>query len=160
LTKEDKLAIIERYDSNREQILNILLDMQYASEDGFIDQETAEFVADRLGISETRIWEIISFYSLLKEKREARYVLEICDSTPCHFTEERTVADTLEKLLAVKENETTADGLFLYEKTSCVGNCDNTPFIKIKDKFFNQLDEAAITNLLSDLRAGKYSQEL
>ena len=160
LTRDEKLAIIERYDCNREQVLNILLDIQYASDDGYIDQETAEFVADRLGVSETRIWELVSFYSLLKEKKEARYVLQICDSTPCHFTEEHMVADTLEKILSVHENEATADGLFLFEKTSCVGNCENTPFIKIKEKVFNHLSENDIVRLIDDLKAGKYSQVL
>lgn len=156
LTINEKNEIIDRYQANPEQTLNILVDLQFASTDGYIDQKTAQLVAKRVGVTETRIYELISFYAILKEKTQARYVLKICNSAPCRFSGEPLVSRSLKEILGVNENEMTADGLFLYHGIPCVGACAQSPFIKIKDRVFPNLTAQQIVQLISDLRAGRY----
>jgi len=156
ITIKEKNEIIDRYHANPEQTLNILVDLQYASTDGYIDQATAQFVAKRLGVTETRIYEMISFYAILKEESQARYVLKICNSAPCHFSGEPLVSRSLKEILGVNENEITDDGMFLYHGIPCAGACFQSPFIKVKDRVFQNLTAEQISQLISDLRAGRY----
>lgn len=156
LAQDRKMEIIEHYHRNPEQVLNILVDMQFESRDGYIDQETARLVANELGVTETRIFEEISFYSILKDKPQARYVLKICDSVPCHFTDGSVVRDSLKELLGVDEYELTPDGQFMFHGVPCMGVCEQAPVIKIKDQVFANLDYGKIKTLIEDLRAGKY----
>lgn len=158
LPVEEKIAIIKHYDANPEQALNILVDLQFASTDGYIDQETAKLVADYLGMTETRIYELISFYAILKEKPQARYVLKICNSSPCHFSGERVVSTGLKQILDVNENETTKDGMFMYHGIPCVGACAQAPFVKIKERVFANLTFESLEQLILDLRAGRYPE--
>lgn len=158
ITDQEKIEIINRYHANPEQALNILVDLQYASADGYIDQPTAQLVASHLGVTETRIYEMVSFYAILKEKPYARYVLKFCQSAPCYFSGERGISRTLKEILGVNENEITTDGQFMYHGIPCVGACAQTPFIKIKDRVFPNLTTAKIEQLVDDLRADRYPE--
>lgn len=158
ITTDEKIAIINRYHANPEQALNILIDLQFTSSDGYIDQATAQLVAEHLGVTETRIYEMVSFYAILKEEPQARYVMKICNSAPCHFSGEQIVSHELEELLDIQEDQMTNDGMFMYHSIPCVGACAQAPFIKIKDRVFANLTADDIAQLISDLRAGRYPE--
>lgn len=153
--KEAKLSIIHKDGGKQENILEILIDLQFASKEGYIDEETAALVADELHMTETRVYEIVSFYAMLKEKPQAKFVLKVCNSSPCHFSRSDEVISSLEKRLGVPIGKTTDDGLFAYHYIPCVGACGIGPVIKIKDTVFGSLDDEKITSLIDDLRNGK-----
>jgi len=134
--------------------LGILIDLQFASEEGCIDKETAAMVAEELHMTETRVYEIVGYYAMLKDKPQAKYVLKICNSSPCHFSRSEEVCLTLEKKLGVPMGKTTDDGLFAYHYIPCVGACDIGPVIKIKDTVFGNLNDEIISALIDDLRRG------
>ncbi|WP_333647479.1 NADH-quinone oxidoreductase subunit NuoE family protein [Lacrimispora sp.] len=153
--REEKLRIIRQDRKKQENILEILIDLQFASEDGYIDQETAALVAKELHMTETRVYEIVSYYAMLKDKPQAKYVLKICNSSPCHFSRSEEVALSLEKKLGVPMGKTTDDGLFAYHYIPCVGACDIGPVIKIKDTVFGNLSDEKVSSLIDDLRRDK-----
>lgn len=156
LSVDRKMEIIDYYNKNPEQILNMLVDMQFESTDGYIDQQTARFVAEELKITETRIYEMITFYSILKEIPQARYVIKICNSAPCQFSGGNFIRNALKEILGTEENETTDDGLFMYHGIPCFGACAQDPMIKIKDRVFANLSIPKLQTLIIDLKAGKY----
>lgn len=153
LTFEEKMEIIKKYKRNKEDILSILTDLQFASPGGYIDEDTAALVAKELGMTETRVYEVISYYAMLKDKPQAKYVFKICNSSPCHFSKSEMVAAALEKKLGVPIGEPTKDGMFAYHYIPCVGACDIGPVIKIKDTVFGNLNESKIHSLVEDLKA-------
>ena len=66
------------------------------------------------------------------------------------------VADVLETILEVPENQPTPDGLFMYHSIPCIGACDLGPVIKIKDTVFSQLTEEKIYQLIQHLQNDCY----
>lgn len=154
LSKEKIQTIIQKEGRDPENILSILIDIQFASPNGYVDQEVAQIVADEVGLTETRVYELLSYYAMLKVKPQAQYVLKVCNSSPCHFNDSESIANTLHEKLGVQIGETTTDGVFAYHYIPCVGACDIGPVIKIKDTVFGNLTEESIGNLLDDLRTG------
>lgn len=152
--RNEMLKIIHQDGGEQENILEILIDLQFSSEEGYIDGETAALVAQELHMTETRVYEIVSYYAMLKEKPQAKFVLKVCNSSPCHFSRSREVAISLEKKLGVPIGKTTDDGLFAYHYIPCVGACDIGPVVKIKDTIFGNLDDHKISSLIDDLRNG------
>lgn len=152
LTLEEKMEIIRKYKRNKEDILSILTDLQFASPSGYLDEDTAALVAEELGMTKTRVYEVISYYAMLKDKPQAKYVLKICNSSPCHFSKSKMVVEALEKKLGVSIGETTEDGMFAYHYIPCVGACDIGPVIKIKDTVFGNLNESKVQSLIEDLK--------
>ena len=112
----------------------------------------------RSGMNPTRVYDIITFYAMLKTEPKARYVLKVCNSTPCHFSRSEEIAQILKEELGVGIGETTEDGVFAYHYIPCVGACDIGPVIKVKDTVYGNLDRRKIRQLLADLRSGKRNQ--
>jgi len=155
LSAEKRQQIIDKKRSGgQERILEILLDMQFASEGGYIDKETADIVAKELGLSKTRVYEIVSYYAMLRDKPHAKYVLGVCNSSPCHFSKSEEIAAKLEKILGVKPAVPTADGMFMYYYIPCVGACNRGPVIKLRDNVFGNLTDEKIETLIKGLKEG------
>lgn len=152
--RDEKLKIIRQDGGKQENILEILIDLQFDSEEGYIDDETAALVAEELHMTESRVYEIVSYYAMLKEKPQAKFVLKVCNSSPCHFSRSKEVAISLEKKLGVPMGKTTEDGLFAYHYIPCVGACEIGPVVKVKDTVFGNLDDDKISSLIDDLRSG------
>lgn len=152
LTTEQKLEIIRRNGASKEQLLRILLELQNHSEQSYIDEETAKLVASEVGMSFAKIYEVLSFYAMLETKPTARFVIEICNSTPCHYAKSQWIADFLEEILGVKMGEVTKDGMFAFHFTSCMGACDIGPVMKIKDVIYGHLTKDKVVEILEDLK--------
>lgn len=158
VSHEETLEIIRKNGNSQKDVLSILLELQYASPQGYIDRETAGLVGRELGITETKMYEIITFYSMLKEKPQAKHVLKICNSSPCHFSKSQEIINVLEEELEIKIGEISKDGMFAFHYIPCVGACDIGPVIKIKDTLHGNLDSSKIKHLIEDLRSGKIEQ--
>lgn len=153
--RNEKLRIIHQGGGAQENILEILIDLQFASEEGYIDEETAALAAQELHMTESRVYEIVSYYAMLKEKPQAKFTLKVCNSSPCHFSRSEEIVLSLEKKLGVPIGKTTDDGLFAYHYIPCVGACDIGPVIKIRDTVFGNLDDDKISSLIDNLQSGE-----
>jgi len=151
----DKVAIIGQNGGRPESILNILLALQAACDQGYVDQETMALVAHELNMTQTRVFEIASFYSMINTVPQAKYVLGMCGSTPCFFSGATDLAGWLAAELQVGPGEITADGMFSYESVSCFGACDVGPALKVGDVVYGHLDAAKTKQLIDQLRDRK-----
>lgn len=153
ITLERIKQVIRKNGGRKENILGMLLDLQKEAYEGYVDAETAQHLAKELGLTETRVFELLTYYAMLQTKPQAKHVLMVCTSPPCHFTKTNEVAALLEAKLGVGPGKQTEDGLFCWHYTACVGACDIGPVIKVGDEVFGNLNEAAIDALLEKLRA-------
>lgn len=152
MTIEEKKEIIYSNGANTEQVLKILLELQDKSDKSYIDEETAKLVADEVGLSLTEIYNLLTFYAMLETKPMGKYIIEICNSTPCYYTKSTEVAEIIEKELGIKVGETTEDGLYSLVYTPCVGACDIGPVIKIKSEIYGNLTEDRIKSIIANLK--------
>ena len=153
MTADEKRQIIRDLGGNTEHLLAILLELQRASEHSCIDRATAEIVAEEVGLTPAKIWDVITFYAMLNDKPAGKYVLEVCNSTPCHYSRSDEIADILKAELGIGMGETTPDGMFTLRFTPCVGMCEIGPVIKVKDEVYGNLTPEKIKALLADLRS-------
>ncbi len=66
----------------------------------------------------------------------------------------REIVQTLKELLGVQFGETTKDGLFTLETTSCLGLCGVAPVIMINDQYYGDLTPKKVKELIENLRSG------
>lgn len=152
-TQEQTLEIIRRHGAKQDKLHAILLDIQDASGQNYIGKEAAAAVAQALGMSRAKIYEVLTFYSMLHTTPQAKYIIEVCSSTPCYFTKSKVIVDALEKELSVKEGQATKDGLFIFYRVQCFGACDVGPAVKVNHQVYGPLDtEEKVAALLQQLR--------
>jgi len=64
----------------------------------------------------------------------------------------QTIFEAIESKLGVKVGETTDDGLFTLEGTSCLGICGVAPAMMINEEAYGNLNEAKIYEILSQIQ--------
>jgi NADH-quinone oxidoreductase subunit E len=66
------------------------------------------------------------------------------------------VVAELEGLLGIKMGQTTEDGMFTLEYTSCIGCCEMAPAMQIGETVYGNLTPEKIASIIGELRrAGK-----
>jgi len=154
LKKNDVIKILESYGKNPQQLIAVLLDIQAASGKNYVDQKWAELASGVLNVPLSKVYEVLTFYAMFSTKKRGEYVIEICQSTPCHFSKAEETVKWFEAAAGIKMGETTIDGKLTLSHTSCIGACDIGPAVKIGDDVFGDLTEEKARSLVNYCREG------
>ena len=150
---DETMAVVEKHGARQDKLHAILLDLQDASGMNYISPEVAAVVAEALKMTPAKLYEVLTFYSMLHTTPQAKYLIEVCTSTPCYFTKARVVVDALEQELGVKAGVATEDGLFIFYPVQCFGACDVGPAVKVNHVVYGPLDtREKVAALLRELR--------
>ncbi|MGB9920820.1 MAG: NADH-quinone oxidoreductase subunit NuoE [Moorellales bacterium] len=116
---------------------------------GWISEEAMVEVAQGLGIHPSQVYGVATFYTLFATRPKGRHVIRVCASAPCHVPGGAAVLEALKKALGVGVGETTPDGKFTLELTSCIGVCGVAPAIMIDDQVYGNLKPEDIGAILA-----------
>ena len=153
---DETMAVVNRHGAKQDKLHAILLDLQDASGMNYISPEVSAVVADALKMTPAKLYEVLTFYSMLHSTPQAKYLIEVCTSTPCYFTKSKVIVDALEQELGVKEGVPTADGLFVFHCVQCFGACDMGPAVKVNHQVYGPLDTGEkVAALLAELRSAE-----
>jgi len=158
LVKVDLDKVKEIVEKVKEETLeegDILINILHAIQDyynNFVPPEAAEEVAKLLNIPVSRVYEVLSFYSMFSVKPRGKYVIRVCKSLPCHVTGGREVMEAIKKKLGIDIGQTTEDGLFTLETTSCLGLCGVAPVMMINDQSFGNLTPEKVEEIIDRFR--------
>ena len=144
--------IIKKHGNKRENLLQILHDIQNQSYQNYISKENIKTLSEEMKIPVSDIKGTASFYSMYCFIPRGKYIIRICESPPCHILGAQTIFDAVEKKLGIKVGETTKDGLFTLEATSCLGICGVAPAMMINDEAYGNLDEKKINEILEQIQ--------
>ena len=144
--------VLETHDYDYTQIVGILPEVQDLNERHYIPEPVAYYIAYRLDMRVTNVYDIINFYSELSDKPRAKYPIQVCSSIACRVNDSASLAATLKDILSIDFGETTYDGRFTLEKVTCFGACDRAPAVRINGHVYDHLDSRAkIEHLLASL---------
>jgi len=146
--------VVSTHDNDPTQIVGILLEVQDLNEMHYVPEPVAYYLAEKLDLPITQIFDCLNFYAQLSSTPRAKYPIQICNSPACRVNDTSSdfLLETFEKLLDIKLGETTYDGRFTIETTSCYGACDRAPSVRINGRIYDHLDsETKIKELLRSL---------
>lgn len=146
----DSEAIIRHFDPSAENLLSILHDLQDAQEQHYLTDRDLRRTADYLGLPFGFVHGVATFYTMFSLKPRGRYIIRICQSPPCHLLGATTVVRELMRLLGVEFGQTTPDGLFTLEMSSCLGVCGVAPAMMINDEVYGNLTPERIQEILAE----------
>ena len=144
LTADGKAAIdriIAEHNGDATQLVGILLSVQAAEERKYISRPAAAYIAKKLGLKITQLYDVITFYSALHDRPRAKYPLEICSSAPCRVNDSDSLLDILKDILGIDLDEVTYDGRFTIQKTPCFGACDVAPAVRVNGVVYGKLTD-------------------
>ena len=139
--------IMEKYREEKTPLLSILQEIQEKWR--YLPGDVLGYVSQKLDIPSSVVWGVATFYSFLETEPVGEYVVRVCRSAPCHVNGSLDVLKTLQKELGIKEGETSRDGRFTLETTSCLGVCGVAPAMMINDVTYGNLSEDRIREILA-----------
>lgn len=136
----------------RDMLINALHQIQNRF-GNYIPVEAAKVVAEELNVAESKVYEVLTFYTMFSTKPRGKYVIRVCVNLPCHVTGGRQIVEALKETLGVDFDQTTKDGLFTLERTSCLGLCGVAPVVMVNDEYYGDLTPKKVKEIIENLRA-------
>jgi len=147
---------IRRYPEGRQaSAVLALLDLAQRQSSGWLPRAAIERVAAILQMAPIRVYEVATFYEMFNLEPVGQHVVRVCTTTPCMLQGAGEVLAACKDELGVEVRGTTDDGKFTLQEFECLGACVNAPIVWIDDDFYEDLDGAAIRDILKRLRIGE-----
>ena len=144
----DRIAeVLHKHKQDPRYLLAILLDIQESEK--CISIEAMRATAEYLGISESRVYAVVTFYRTLSRKKKGRRTIRVCTGTASHLRGSAAVLQELEKQLAVKSGGVTEDGEYTLETVNCVGACALAPVVTSGENSFGRMKPSKAAELLA-----------
>lgn len=101
---------------------------------GFLPRHVQIKIAEGLGVAQTEVFSVASFYSHFSFKPKGKYQTCICMGTACYVKGAPQILEKIEKHLGIEAGDTTDDGLFSLESVRCLGACGLGPVMTINNE--------------------------
>jgi len=144
--------IVYKYGNKRENLIQILHEIQDADPQNYISKENLIRLSEIMNIPVSDITGTASFYTMFSFQPRGKYIIRVCGSPPCHIMGAETIFEVISKELKIAKGETTSDGLFTLEETSCLGVCAVAPAIMINDTVYGYLTVERVKEILAQIR--------
>jgi NADH-quinone oxidoreductase subunit E len=147
--------IITKYDRSAENLLSILHDLQDDQEQHYLTDRDLRLAAQYLHLPFSFVHGVASFYTMFSLTPRGKHIIRVCQSPPCHLMGATTLAQELTRRLGIDFGQTTPDGVFTLEMTSCLGVCGVAPAMMVNDEVYGNLTPGRIQEILVEKERGQ-----
>ena len=165
--KADAAEITGRYPRARSALLPLLYLVQ--AEEGYVSDEGMAFCAEVLGITQTEVRGVATFYTMYKHEPAAEYQVGVCINTTCAIMGGDQIWSELTAHVGghaaahadgnggghAHGDVKSADGKVAVERLECNAACDYAPVVMVNWEFFDNQTPESAKKLVDDLRAGE-----
>ena len=139
-------SILKKYNGKKDCIMPVLQKTQEIF--GYISEICVKKISNNLGVSESEIFGIITFYSQFTLVPKAKYNIDVCLGTACFVLGANEILEKILAKLGVKVGETTKDGKWIVTSCRCLGCCGLAPAITINGEVYGKLKVEDIDKIL------------
>ena len=140
-------AILSSYKGKKDELIPILQRVQ--EEFRYLPEETMLEVARFVGIPESKIYAVASFYAQFRFTPVGRNHILVCRGTACHVRGAVRILEEVKKQLGIKEGETSDDLEWTLETVACMGCCALSPCIMINGKVEAKMTPKKVAELFA-----------
>ena len=143
-------SILDHFGRDPGQIIAILHRVQERHR--YLPEEDLRYLANRLSISDSRLFHISTFYGAYSLTPKGEHVCNVCMGTACHVRGASRVLEQLERKLEIQAGETTDDGEFSVDTVNCLGACALGPLVTVDGEYYGNMNTSKVTRLLKRAR--------
>ncbi len=140
--------IVEKHGNHRENLLSILHAIQDAAPDRCLHRDALDELSELMKIALSDLVGTATFYSMFSLTPRGRHIIRLCESPPCYVLGSDNILEALRERLSIGIGETTPDGLFTLEHTSCLGACGVAPVMSIDDEVYGNLTAEKVNAII------------
>ncbi len=129
--------LITHYPVKRSASLMVLHALQ--EHFGYLSREAMEWTAATLGLQTINIYELVTFYPMLRQEPIGKFHLKVCRTLSCALGGSHELHRHLCEKLGLDAHahgpQTTKDGQFTVEFVECLASCGTAPVMMCNDDF-------------------------
>ena len=130
-------SVLDKYGSDKAKVIAIMQDVQEKYR--YLPQEALEYIAKKVGMSESKLYGVATFYGNFSLDAKGKYVMKVCRGTACHVRKSSNVLQALYDATGTNEHKPNSDdGLFTMEIVSCLGACGLAPVMTIDGEVYGK----------------------
>jgi NADH-quinone oxidoreductase subunit E len=142
--KVDK--VLASYTGAKAELIPILQQIQQVF--GYLPEEAMSQIAQFVDVPECTVYGVATFYAQFKFVPLGRNVIKVCRGTGCYVRGAPRILDEIEKLLGIKDGETTPDMEYTLETVACFGSCALAPVMVINDRVYGRMAPDKVKQIL------------
>lgn len=123
---------------------------------GWISQEAVEWTAKKLELQPINIYEIVTFYPMLRQQPMGKFQIKVCRTLSCAlggaYELHKHFCDKLGLDAHAHGAQTTKDGKFTVEFVECLAACGTAPVMMCNDAFYEGVTHKAADKILDGLK--------
>ena len=140
---------LAKYPIKRSAILPLMFIVQ--RERGYLDAPAVAYLAERLDLRTTDIWEVATFYSMIYTQPVGNYHIQVCKTLSCKLLGSEKITKHCSEKLGIKVGETTPDGKFSLSEVECLGSCGTAPMFQINFDYHENLTPEKVDQIIDTL---------
>jgi NADH-quinone oxidoreductase subunit E len=144
---------MKQYPTTRSFLVPMLLYSQ--DEVGYVSDEVIAHLANKTGLTELEVRNVISYYSMLRTRPAGRYNVQVCTNISCQLRGADELFAHCKKKLGIGHKQTTPDGVFSLEEVECIGACSWAPAVQVNYDFHENLTPEKLDTVLEGYRKTK-----
>ena len=113
---------------------------------GWISQEAVEWTAKKLDLQPINVYELVTFYPMLRQQPMGKYQIKVCRTLSCALGGAYELHKHFCEKLGLDAHahgpQTTKDGKFTVEFVECLANCGTAPVMMCNDDFHEGVSHA------------------
>jgi NADH-quinone oxidoreductase subunit E len=152
LAEELLREILSFYRGDKRELIPILLEVQ--TNFGYLPKEAIGLVADFLNLPEGHIYSVASFYKRLRLLPLGRQRVTVCRGTACHIRGSPHILREVERVIGLKEGETSSDFKYTLDTVACLGCCALAPCLTINGRVHGSMTADKVSELFVASNAG------
>lgn len=143
--------LVTLYPVRRSALVPMLL---YAQDEvGCISDAVVTEVAQRIGLNELEVRNVVSYYSLMHTKPHGKYHVQVCTNIACMLRGGNELLNHCSQRLGIGNKQTTSDGVFSLEEVECIGACSWAPAVQVNYDYHDNLTTEKMDKVLDEYRA-------
>ena len=155
LDKIDRL--VPRYPDKRSAALPLCHLVQ--EDQGYLTNDSIEWIANRLELEPINIAEIVTFYPMLRTEAPGKYQVRVCRTLSCALSGAYKTCQQFEEAFDCKVGSTSDDQLVTLEYVECHADCGRAPVVMIGDKEYTGVDSEKAADLIEQIKNGTLETE-
>ncbi len=140
---------LEAHEAQRSALIAMLQSVNTSL--GYLPRSVLWHMADRIGIPESEILRVASFYAQFRFTPPGKNQIKICMGTACFVRGAGLIMESVVRQLGIEEGETTKDGLFSIERVACFGSCALAPVAVVNDTVYAAMTPSKLEKLIDKL---------
>lgn len=149
IEKLDNILVSNDY--NKTSIITIMQEVQ--KEYRYLPEEVLSYIAEKLKISEAKVYSVATFYENFSLEPKGKYVVKICNGTACHVRKSVPILNEFRNELGLSESKVTTDDMnFTVETVSCLGACGLAPVCTVNDVVYPAMTPEKAKNIIKQLK--------